>query len=175
MKTVQFNIHMKRILFLLVASCGFAQAAQAENASQEETLTLPAEISERWLLELEGDTVSSGEFWKVFNKNNFKQELPSKEALTEYLDLYQKFKLKVKEAEVLGLDTTAKFRKEIGGYEKQLAKSYLTDKSVTRDLIKEAYERSKFELKASHVLIKVQYDALPNDTAAAYQKVKMII
>ena len=174
MKTVQFNTHMKRILFLLVAGCGFAQVAQAENVSQEEKLSLPTEISEQWLLELEGDTVSAGEFWKVFNKNNFKQELPSKEALTEYLDLYQKFKLKVKEAEERGLDTTSKFKKEIGGYQKQLAKSYLTDKTVTKDLIKEAYERSKYELKASHVLINVQLDALPSDTAAAYKKAKMV-
>ncbi|MFT6747624.1 MAG: peptidyl-prolyl cis-trans isomerase SurA [Glaciecola sp.] len=160
---------MKKIILLLLV------VATTVKAGDVTELTLPSDIGDKWLLELEGDTVSAGEFWKVFNKNNFKQELPSKEALTEYFDLYQKFKLKVKEAEVNGLDTTSKFKTEILGYQQQLAKSYLTDKSVTEDLINESYERSKHELRASHILINIKYHALPSDTLKAYNKAKNIM
>ncbi|MFT6715534.1 MAG: peptidyl-prolyl cis-trans isomerase SurA [Saprospiraceae bacterium] len=160
---------MKKILFLLLV------INSSVNAGDVKGLDLPSELGSKWLLELEGDTVSAGEFWKVFNKNNFKQELPSKDALTEYFDLYQKFKLKVKEAEVKGLDTTSKFKTEILGYQQQLAKSYLTDKSVTEDLIKEAYDRSKWELRASHILINIKYHALPSDTLKAYSKAKAVL
>jgi len=160
---------MKKILLLLLVVSASVKAGNGKD------LDLPKDLANKWLLELEGDTVLVGDFWKVFNKNNFKQELPSKEALTEYFDLYQKFKLKVKEAEVKGLDTTPKFEKEIAGYQQQLAKSYLTDKSVTEELIKEAYDRSKWEVKASHILINIKYHALPSDTLKAYTKANSIL
>jgi len=160
---------MKKILFLLVVISSSVVGAE------ESGIVLPDAIANNWLMEIEGDTVSAGAFWKVFNKNNFKQELPTQKALTEYFDLYQKFKLKVKEAENLGLDTTRKFKTEIAGYQQQLAKSYLTDKSVTKGLIKEAYNRSKWELKASHILINIKYHALPSDTVEAYNKAKNIL
>ena len=41
------------------------------------------------------------------------------------MDLFVNFKLKVKEAEELGLDTNLSFITELEGYRKQLAKPYL--------------------------------------------------
>lgn len=160
---------MKKILFLLFVGITGLNA-QTETGE----LALPKGLSEKWLLEVKGDTVIVSEFWKVFNKNNFKQEKPSKEALVEYFDLFQKFKLKVTEAQELGLDTSKAFKQELAGYQKQLAQSYLTDKSVTEELIKEAYERSKVEVDASHILIATKYHALPSDTIQAYKKALMV-
>ena len=84
--------------------------------------------------------------------------------------MYIKFKLKVKEAEDLGYDTLPKFIKELGGYRGQLALPYLTDKEVTKSLIKEAYERMKQDVRASHILIKVDENASSADTLIAYNK-----
>lgn len=156
---------MKKILFLFLTS---AVLVNAQNNS--DALSLPEGLGDKWLLEVEGDTVKVDEFWTVFNKNNFKQEKPTKAALAEYFDLFQKFKLKVKEAEDLGLDTSEAFRSELAGYQKQLAQSYLKDKSVTEALIKEAYERTKWEVDASHILISTRYHALPSDSMEAYKK-----
>ena len=89
----------------------------------------------------------------------------------KYLDLYIKFKLKVREAEELGYDTLPKFINELEGYRKQLAQPYLTDKEVTEGLIKEAYERMKQDVKASHILVQVGENAAATDTLEAYNKV----
>src|SRR5687768_14766603 len=88
--------------------------------------------------------VPLSEFDYVYRKNNMNDEhaytLPS---LEEYLDLYINFRLKVKEAESLGLDTLPSITQELAGYREQLAKSYLQDRHVSDQLLQEAYERMK--------------------------------
>ena len=84
------------------------------------------------------------------------------------------FKLKVREAESLGMDTIPSFIKELGGYRSQLATPYLVDNETGDRLIKEAYNRMKQEIKASHILISVAPDASPKDSLEAFQKIKNI-
>ncbi|MFZ5551474.1 MAG: peptidylprolyl isomerase [Bacteroidota bacterium] len=113
--------------------------------------------------------VYQSEFENIFRKN-LKESVITKEALDEYLVLFTNFKLKVTEAEEMGLDTNRKFKDELFGYRKQLAKPYLVDNQLNEDLIKEAYERMKEEVRASHILIKCDLDADPKDTLAAWKK-----
>jgi len=122
------------------------------------------------LLTVDGQSISLAEFEAVYKKNN-RNEVVDQKDLEEYLELYINFRLKVREAESLGLDTLKKFIEELKGYQKQLAKPYLTDKSVTEKLIKEAYDRSLEDVRASHILLKVGPDALPKDTLAVYNKI----
>ena len=106
------------------------------------------------LMTVGSDKVGKQEFENVFKKNNSKLAAnPDEKTLREYLDLYINFKLKVLEAKSFGMDTAAPFKKELAGYRKQLAAPYLTDKEVTEQLINEAYDRSKKEIRASHILI----------------------
>ena len=128
-------------------------------------LTINAQDNDPVLLTVGGNDVKLSEFNAIYNKNN------SKEAVQNYLNLYIKFKLKVKEAEDLGLDTVPKFIAELAGYRKQLAEPYLKDKEVTVDLIKEAYNRMKSDVRASHILVAVKEDAAPVDTLKAYNKI----
>ena len=128
-------------------------------------LTVNAQDNDPVLLTVGGNDVKLSEFNAIYNKNN------SKDAVQNYLDLYIKFKLKVKEAEDLGFDTVPKFIAELAGYRKQLAEPYLTDKEVTEDLIKEAYNRMKSDVRASHILVAVKEDAAPVDTLKAYNKI----
>lgn len=120
------------------------------------------------------DAVSRSEFERVYMKNNPKGQMPDNKSIDEYLDLYINFKLKVKEATMLGMDTAEAYRKELAGYRKQLAQPYLSDKNVTEKLIKEAYDRSRIEVKASHILVFLDEYALPKDTLAAYGKIMKI-
>jgi peptidyl-prolyl cis-trans isomerase SurA len=119
--------------------------------------------------------VTVSEFLYVYNKNNANTgEAYSSKNLEEYLELYIKFRLKVREAEELGMDTTKAFLNELEGYKKQLAQPYLTEKSVTEKLVKQAYERLQQEIKAAHILVKVSPDADPKDTLDAYNRIMSI-
>ncbi|MFT6442199.1 MAG: peptidyl-prolyl cis-trans isomerase SurA [Salibacteraceae bacterium] len=124
------------------------------------------------LLKVEGQEVFLSEFEAVYNKNNSNAQAIDPKSKSEYLDLYINFKLKVAEAEALGMDTNRKFINELAGYRKQLAEPYLTDQQVTDDLIKEAYDRSKFDVNAFHILVQVDENASPKDTMAALKKIK---
>lgn len=117
------------------------------------------------------DTVYSSEFWRIFNKNNNSKTKATQAELEEYLELYIKFKLKVNEAYSRGMDTNRLFLNELNGYRKQLAQPYLTDNSVTDKLIQEAYERSKFIVRASHIMVALDPAASPADTLRAWQKI----
>lgn len=119
-----------------------------------------------------GETeITKGEFVRIYNKNNNSTEQKS---VSEYLELFENFKLKVIEAEGLGLDTLPTFIRELDGYTKQLEKPYFTDSLIDENLKKEAIERSKFDVRAKHILIKVTQDALPKDTLIAYNKIKIV-
>ena len=85
------------------------------------------------------------EFENVFHKNNSKTTGDPK-SVKEYADLYALFKMKVIEAETMGLDTLSTFKTELGGYRKQLAAPYLTDKNTNESLLTEAYDRMKMEV-----------------------------
>ena len=117
--------------------------------------------------------VYKSEFEQIYWKNK-KEKVATKEDLDEYMELFSKFKLKVTEAEDLGMDTVASFIKELDGYRVQLEKPYLVDKQVNERLITEAYDRINTEIRASHILIKMDGSATPEDTLKAYNRIKNI-
>ncbi|MCO6500909.1 MAG: peptidylprolyl isomerase [Vicingus serpentipes] len=133
-------------------------------------LSLNAQEADPILLTVGGKDVTLSEFNAIYNKNNNKTE-QTEASVKEYLELYTKFKLKVREAEELGLDTMSTFKEELAGYRKQLAQPYLTDKEVTEKLIKEVYERMKYDVRGMHILINLPAEAYGKDTVEAYNKI----
>lgn len=126
----------------------------------------------RVLFTIGNESVTVGEFEYVYNKNNVNNQADySLKSLSDYLTLYQNFRLKVKEAEALRLDTISSLKNELEGYRKQLAKTHLTDREISDKLLEEAYERSKKEVNASHILVRCDENANPADTLAAYKKI----
>lgn len=117
-------------------------------------------------------TVLSEEFIKIYNRNNDNIIDPAeKKTPEEYLELYINFKLKVLEAQKLGLDTLQSFREELAGYRAELAAPYLTDISFNENLVEETYNRMKKEINASHILISFAPDAGINDTIDAWNRI----
>ncbi|MFI5150429.1 MAG: peptidylprolyl isomerase [Bacteroidia bacterium] len=127
------------------------------------------------LLSIGNSKITLSEFKSVYDKNRGKED-PSKDAkaLDNYMDLYVVFKMKVKEAEEMGLDTSAAFKSELGGYRKQLAQPYLTDKEVNDQLLNEAYDRLKYDVHARHILVWLNENALPKDTIEAWNRAMII-
>ena len=129
-----------------------------------------ASFSKKELVNIGGHKISVAEFMKVYNKNKGQDSISVK----DYLDLYINFKLKVMEAEALKMDTARSFIRELQGYRKQLAKPYFVDEKVTDALVKEAYQRKLYDIRASHILIRIKPDASPSDTLKAWNKISKI-
>lgn len=122
------------------------------------------------LMTVDGKPVPRSEFEAIYKKNN-KDTAVTKEALDAYLELFTNYKLKVRAAEELGMDTLSKFRTELDGYRKQLARPYLIDRNLNDDLMREAYDRSRSEVRASHILAQLPAEPTPADTLAAWKRI----
>ena len=146
--------------FLIVAILVFIGSALFSQSRKDDVL-----------MTIAGDNVTQSEFLHVYLKNNVNNDVIDKKSLEDYLELYINFKLKVKEAEELGMDTIKAYIDELNGYRSQLAQPYLIDEEVTEKMLLEAYERMFYDVRASHILIRVGEDAIPEDTLAAYNKI----
>ncbi len=123
------------------------------------------------LFTIDGQSVQASEFSYIYAKNNRDDADFTEKSLREYLELYTKFKLKVREAYAMGLDTLPQLQTELAGYRKQLADSYLTDKEITDRLVTEAYNRMQEDIQVAHILIKTNPN-VATDTLAAYTKIQ---
>ena len=121
------------------------------------------------VMDVAGEPVSKNEFLQIYLKNNNDPKF-DKASLDEYIELFTKFKLKVAEAEAQGYDTVPKLKRELEGYRKQLALPYLIDSVANKEMVKEAYNRLKIEIRASHILIRLGPNASPTDTLNAYNR-----
>lgn len=121
------------------------------------------------LMTINNVPVTKSEFERIYYKNN-RDSVRDEKAIRDYLELFINFKLKVMEAKNLGLDTMPTFKQELESYRKQLSAPYFVDKETEEKLLKEAYERKKWRIRTSHILIKVGENASPADTLAAYNK-----
>ncbi len=149
---------MKQYLLAICALFTFQISAQ-EHALEEQVL-----------FTVNQEEVTAEEFVKVYNKNrNIGEDIDPKTP-SEYLDLYINFKLKVQDAKQMGMDTMPRFINEFNTYRNQLAQPYLSDKAVNRDLIAEAYARSKYDIRASHIMMGATPESDAIDTLKAYKK-----
>lgn len=155
----------RRISLLVVLALVLIMPAMAQVAQK---------TNDPVLFSVEGIPVHVSEFTYIYSKTNGKNADFSKKSLDEYLDLYVKFKLKVQKAREMRLDTIATLKEELAGYRRQLADSYLIDKSVTERLVKEAYDRAQQDVEISHILVSLKPDAAPADTMQAYERAMAI-
>jgi peptidyl-prolyl cis-trans isomerase SurA len=151
---------MKRSVLTLVTS--FALAASSFGQSADPVL-----------MKINGKPVLKSEFEYIYNKNNSNNSVDPK-TLEEYVDLFINFKLKVEEAKSQGIDTTKSFITELSGYRSQLTKPYLTDSKIEDATLREAYERSKYDIDVSHILIRIPQNATPADTLKAWNEINNI-
>ncbi|MGO3708310.1 MAG: peptidylprolyl isomerase [Mesonia hippocampi] len=129
-----------------------------------------AQEKETWLLQIENTYVYADEFTYMF-KQNTELFADEEHKVNNYFQLFRDYQLKAYEAERLGLDTLAGFKKEYTNFEDNFFNNYITQGPVKDNMIKEAYSRKLKELEASHILIATP-DA--SDTLAAYKKTKDI-
>ncbi len=120
------------------------------------------------LFTVDSEPVKTSEFIRVYNKNLDLVKDESQKDVDAYLKLFINYQLKIKEAKRLGLDTIPTYKREFEGYKKQLSKNYMSDSNVTESLINEAYERMAYDIKASHILVRL--DENEKDTLQVYNQ-----
>ncbi len=150
-KTMNFKTRLLQLFILLFSFCVSAQK------------------NDKLLFKINDDAYYTEEFLRVYNKNLDILQDEEQKDINNYLDLFVDYKLKVTEAYALGYDQDPKYKKELKEYRDQLLQPYLVDNTNLDFLVEQAYERSKYEVKASHIM--VQIAAEQKDTAAAYAKI----
>lgn len=107
------------------------------------------------------NAVGKEEFLRAYNKNKNTTDDKAK-ALTEYLDLYAKFKLKVKAARDIKLDTLPQLTSDLQNFRSQIDETYMNNENALNELINEAFIRSQQDLHVIHF-----FAALDSKTSAA--------
>ena len=95
----------------------------------------------------------------------------SLEVYTDFLERYVNFRLKVRQARELGLDQDSTTKAEMAEYRDQLARPYFTDQAVLDDIIADLYVKQQEEIDVSHLLIRTEENASPEDTLRAFDRV----
>lgn len=126
------------------------------------------------LMTIDGKPVYVNEFERVYNKNLDLVKDESQKTIDGYLELFIDYKLKVAEAYSQKLDENKVYKRDFTKYRDQLARNYVNETRLLEGVAEEAYTRGKEQINANHILIKVGYEALPQDTLKAYNKIKSI-
>jgi peptidyl-prolyl cis-trans isomerase SurA len=113
------------------------------------------------------NAVSKEEFLKAYNKN--KTTVVDKQAsINEYLDLYTKFKLKVKAAKDLGIDTLPQLKYDLESFKTQVEESYMSDDKSVDEMTNEVFERNQKDIHAYHFFVPITESTPAADTVKAY-------
>lgn len=99
----------------------------------------------------------------------------TQEERERFLDLMIKYRLKLTDAYRQGMDKRPEVLGEINQYRGSLAASYLTERDLVGPNVRKMYDRSREEIRASHIILTFRQDAKPEDSAAVYKQAREII
>ncbi len=143
---------MYRFLPAVIFLCAISHSStvlSAQNATDDPVL-----------FSIGDDEVHLSEFSYVYEKSNAEMAEYDEKSVREFLDLYQKFKLKVADARAQGLDHNPQLESELAIYRNQLADKYMSDEAMLDRLTRELYERMQWGIDVSHILRTVPQDGV---------------
>jgi peptidyl-prolyl cis-trans isomerase SurA len=114
---------------------------------------------------------SKVDFLRAYNKNK-PTTIDKENAMREYLDLYTNFKLKVKAAQELRLDTSSQIKYDVQNFREQVLENYLSDEKGMQSLIDEAMNRASKDVHVLYFSVPVSKGASAADTMKAYNAAK---
>ncbi|MDN3658629.1 peptidylprolyl isomerase [Ferruginibacter paludis] len=120
------------------------------------------------------EKVSKEEFLRAYHKN--KTPVDDKEkSLREYLELYSKFKLKVKAAKQLRLDTLQQLKYDLQNFSSQVEEGYMNDEKISNALLDEVIERSQKDIHLIHFYTPLAAGANAADSAKASKAMEELV
>jgi peptidyl-prolyl cis-trans isomerase SurA len=131
-----------------------------------EAQTLPDSV----IMTVGDNKVTLDEFMYIARKNN-EVDFSDKKSVNKYVGMFKNFKLKVLEAEKLGLDTTPSFEQELGMYKAQLIAGYMSDKNGEEVAARAIYDRENEYLELSQIMLPFTKDqCVTEDTVRIYER-----
>jgi peptidyl-prolyl cis-trans isomerase SurA len=124
------------------------------------------------LLIVGNEEVYPEEFLHIISKSRefqTKDEKLDPEEFEKNLELFINYKLKVKEAENLGLDKVVEFDREFEIFKEDLIKPFLIKNSIQEGELRKAYNRMQEVVKASHILLQFPNNASTEDSIAVFR------
>lgn len=97
------------------------------------------------------------EFENAYAKNAGGYETAKDDSLKQYkdfLDLFVNYKMKLRDAEVRGLNDDPAVTKELEDYQKQVGRTYIIERLLFNPAIEDLYEKRKKEIRVKHIWIK---------------------
>ncbi|MFO7447369.1 MAG: peptidylprolyl isomerase [Ignavibacteriaceae bacterium] len=113
--------------------------------------------SEIVVAEYGGKEILMKEFEDAYAKSAGGYEIAEKDSLSRlksFLDLYVNFKMKLRDAEVRGYDQDPALQAELLDYKKRVGTTYLIEKEIVEPGVRDLYEKRKWELRVSHLMIR---------------------
>lgn len=105
--------------------------------------------------------ITLNEFENAYAKNVGGWEEAKKDSFSQYkdfMDLYMKFRMKLRNAQTRAFDTDPDLIKELKDYQVQIGKSYIVEKKIIEPGIEKLYDRRKEELRVSHIMFRPGQD-----------------
>lgn len=93
------------------------------------------------------------EFLNAYNKNNPGTVANKGKEITDYLELYIKSKLKIRDAYDRRFDTLTQVISEVANLRSQISENYMSDPKLVKRMTSEAFERSLKDIKVAHIFI----------------------
>lgn len=119
-----------------------------------------------------------GEYEKFYLRNIGNYEIAknsSRAEREEFLNLLIKYRLKLQDAYDKNLLSDPEIIEELKDYRASLASTYLLDKELVEPSLKKLYNRMREEIRASHILIRIEQNDSPEDTLRAFNKAMELI
>ncbi len=116
-------------------------------------INIPAQV----VAEFGKYNITLDEFEHAYAKNVGGWENAINKDMQEYknfLDLYVKFRMKLRDAQVRAYDRDEQLMGELKDYQKQVGVSYILEKKINEPGIKQLYDRRKEEFRVSHIMIR---------------------
>lgn len=101
--------------------------------------------------------ITLDEFEKVYAKNVGGRDVAKEHNFQQYKDfmeLYMKFRMKLRNAKIRGFDKDPELEKELVDYQEQVGRLFITEKNIIRPGVRDLYEKRKEELRVSHIMFK---------------------
>jgi peptidyl-prolyl cis-trans isomerase SurA len=119
------------------------------------------------------NTVSKDEFLRAYNKN--KTPVTDKEkSIRDYIELYSNFKLKVRAAKDLHMDTLPQLQTDIDNFRRQVDENYMSDEKALNSLMDQAFTRSQHDIHTLLFSVPMPEEAQPEDSMKAFQAVQSL-